>query len=229
MDSSLSESESFDPFPPVFVDGNGKDFKFIGRDWVFAKLTKHLNLNEWTCSKNVILFLGNIGTGKTQLLRQLVQTTEFRDQTLAYYECDENADDCCFVLELVKQLKTRIPYLKIPTYLELETEKEKQQNSKIDYSSNESLFNEIVDQEDDKFFRQRKASRTDNDIFWTHFLFPLIEHGLNRWENERFLVFIDSVDLKDEIFELIVRHLNLIPKYLFLILTARPKRQADLL
>lgn len=221
MDSSESES-SDDPFPPIF--SYEKDFKFLGRDWVFGKLTKHLNRNEWTCSKNVILFLGGIGTGKTTLLRQLVQIDEFRDQTLAYYECDENTDECGFVLELAKQLKQRITYLKVPTYLQLEKDK---QNFKTDYSSNESLFNE-TDQEDDKFFRQRKTG-TENDIFWNHFLFPLIEHSNNRWDDERFLLFIDSVDLKSDIYELILKHLHLLPKFLYLVLTVRPRRQPDLL
>lgn len=225
MDSSESElSEGGEiAFPPVFDRRESDSFKFLGRDWLFSKLTKHMN--GYTSHKNTILLLGGIGTGKTCLLRQLVQTSEFKNQTLAYYECDENSDDCSFVLQLVRQLKRRIPYLKVPSYLQLE--KDKQASSKGEYSSNESLFNEI-DQEDDRFFRQRKA-KTQSDIFWDYFLFPLIEHGLNRWEEERYLVLIDSVDLKTEIFELIVKHLHLIPKYLFLILSARPKRQADLL
>lgn len=222
-DSEPSESSNEIAFPPVF-GRESEGFKFLGRDWLFTKLTKHIN--GYTSRKNVILLLGGIGTGKTCLLRQLVQTAEFKSQTLAYYECDESSDDCSFVLQLVKQLKRRIPYLKVPSYLQLE--KDKQNATKGEYSSNESLFNEVIDQEDDRFFRQRKA-KTQSDIFWTHFLFPLIEHGLNRWEDERFLIFIDSVDLKTEIFELIVKHLHLIPKYLFLILSARPKRQADLL
>lgn len=229
MDSSESEpSESSNEiaFPPVFQGES--DFKFLGRDWIFSKLTKHIN--GYTSRKNVVLLLGGIGSGKTCLLRQLVQAGEFRHQTLAYYECDENSDDCSFVLQLVRQLKQRIPYLKVPSYLQLEKDKQNAAASKGgEYSSNESLFNEVIDQEDDRFFRQRKAKTPSSDIFWNHFLFPLIEHGLNRWEQERYLVFVDSADLNAEIFELIVRHLHLIPKYLFLILSARPKRQADLL
>ena len=222
MDSSESEpSESSNEiaFSPAFQS----DFKFLGRDWLFSRLSKHIN--GFTSRKNVILLLGGIGSGKTCLLRQLAQTGEFKSQTLAYYECDESSDDCSFVLQLVRQLKKRIPYLKVPSYLQLEKDK---QNTKGEYSSNESLFNVVVDQEDDRFFRQRKA-KTQSDIFWNHFLFPLIEHGLNRWEEDRYLVLIDSVDLKTEIFELIVKHLHLIPKYLFLVLSARPNRQADLL
>lgn len=224
-DSEPSESSNEIIFPPVFpCEAN---FKFLGRDWIFSKLTKHIN--GYTSRKQVVLLLGGIGSGKTCLLRQLVQTGEFAQQTLAYYECDEDSDDCSFVLRLVQQLKQRIPYLKVPSYLQLEKDKQAAAAKCGEYSSNESLFNEVIDQEDDRFFRQRKAKTPSSDIFWTHFLFPLIEHGLNRWEHERYLVFIDSVDLNAEIFELIVRHLHLIPKYLFLILTARPNRQADLL
>ena len=226
MDSSESEpSESSDPFPPIFKYEN--DFQFLGRDWLFSKLTKHVN--GYTSTKNIVLLLGNIGSGKTTILRQLVQTTEFKDQTLAYYECEDNdSDDCQMILELIKQLKRKIPYLKIPTYLQLEKDKQSSNlNLKENYSSsNDSLFNN--DQEDDKFFRQR-AARTQDDIFWNHFLFPLIEYGLNRWDNERFFLFIDSIDLNEEIFNLIIKHLDLIPKYLFLILTARPNRQSSLL
>lgn len=56
-----------------------------------------------------------------------------------------------------------------------------------------------------------------------------MEFGLNRWDNDKYLLFIDSVDLKNEIYELICKHLPLLPKFLYLVLTARPKRQSDLL
>lgn len=219
MDSSESDSNS-ESLP---LD-NEKDFKFLGREWLFLKLNRHLNEGLTGC-KNVILILGNISTGKTKVTRQLLQLSEFKNQTLAYYEVTEESDDCGFVLQLAKQLKKRIPYLNVPNYLQIEKDK---QNSK-DYSSNESLFNDHeVDQEDNKFFKKRKA-KTENDIFWTYFLFPLIEFGANRWENEKYLLIIDSVDLKTEIYELICKHLHFIPKFLYLILTARPKRQPDLL
>lgn len=218
MDSSESSeiSESNDLFP-----SNDPDFKFIGRDWLFSKLSKHLN-NVQISDKNVILLLGKKASGKTCLLRQLVQTDEFKNQTLAYYEEDEYSDDCSFVLELVKQLKKKIPYLKVPTYFQLEKDKQNYSTKCIDDSSNESLFK---DQEDDKFFKQKK---TKTDIFWNYVLFPLIEHGLNRWDNERYIIFIDSIDLKNEILDLIVKYFELIPKFLIFILTATPKRRSDL-
>ena len=70
---------------------------------------------------------------------------------------------------------------------------------------------------------QRAEAR--EDIFWRYVLEPIIDHGLNRWEDRCFLLLIDSIDIKRELCELISRHLLVLPNFLHVIVSARPGRR----
>lgn len=67
------------------------------------------------------------------------------------------------------------------------------------------------------------------DIFWRFVLEPVIDHGLNRWEDRCFFIIIDSVDLRRDIYELISRHLRILPNFIHLILSARFNRRKGLM
>jgi hypothetical protein len=79
------------------------------------------------------------------------------------------------------------------------------------------------------YSRNHRRHDIREDVFWRYVLEPIIDHGLNRWEDQCFLLLIDSIDEQPEICELLSRHLLLLPNYLHVIVTARPARRKGLL
>lgn len=72
---------------------------------------------------------------------------------------------------------------------------------------------------------QSRRHDVREDVFWRYVLEPIIDHGLNRWEDQCFLLLIDSIDDQPEICELLSRHLLLLPNFLHVIVTARSTRR----
>ncbi|RWS25067.1 Ankyrin repeat domain-containing protein 50-like protein [Leptotrombidium deliense] len=79
---------------------------FVGREWVFLKLMKTLDLRI-DCP-NTTVILGCPGAGKTVLLRKLLKTNKFRRSILAYYECTDISDVLHFLHHLESQIKEKI-------------------------------------------------------------------------------------------------------------------------
>ena len=66
---------------------------------------------------------------------------------------------------------------------------------------------------------------TTDDLFRQAVLFPLIEAKNIEKEVQRYLIVIDSIDTNGEVCQLIANHMHLLPKWVHLIVSARPKRR----
>lgn len=167
----------------VFVPFNS-EYDFVGREWVFAKIAKTLDIRA-PCP-NATVILGAIGSGKTLLLRQISQNHRLKDNILAHYECNEHNDVHHFIACLEGQIKSKINFV----------------NS---YDCNEE-------------------NDTSDQLFQQSVLFPLLESQLINTEEQRYVIVIDSIDMNIDICQLISNHIHLLPKWLHLIVSARPKR-----
>ncbi|RWS14623.1 ankyrin repeat domain containing protein 25-like protein [Dinothrombium tinctorium] len=79
---------------------------FVGREWVFLKLMKTLDLRV-DCP-NTTVILGCPGSGKTMLLRKLRKSSKFKHNILAYYECVESSDVIHFLNQIDLQIREKI-------------------------------------------------------------------------------------------------------------------------
>ena len=167
------------------------DQTFIGREWVFAKIEKTIDVRtQISANTSVTAIFGCAGSGKTVLLRKLTEIKKFEDFLLAFIECNENIDINYFIDSIETQIKDK---LQIENNL-----------------NNDSDDNEIL---------------TADDLFRKSVLFPLLEAKNVEKEVQRYLIVIDSIDTNAEICQLVANHIHLLPKWLHLIVSARPKRR----
>ncbi|CAG2159659.1 unnamed protein product [Oppiella nova] len=66
---------------------------------------------------------------------------------------------------------------------------------------------------------------TSDDLFRKSILFPLLEVKNKEREEFRHIIVIDSIDTNADICQLIADHMHLMPKWIHLIVSARPKRR----
>jgi ankyrin repeat protein len=162
---------------------------FIGREWVFAKIDKTLDIRNQVCiNSSVTAIFGCAGSGKTFLIKHMTQIQRFKDKLLAVFDCDEKTQTNHFIACIETQIKDKL-----------------------------NIENCINNQNDDEII-------TSDDIFRNSILFPLLE-AKNVSAEQRYIIVIDSIDTNGDICHLIANHIHLLPKWLHLIISARPKRR----
>lgn len=167
------------------------DQTFVGREWVFAKIEKTVDIRtQISANTSVTAIFGCAGSGKTVLLKKLIEIKKFKDFLLAFIECHQSFDINSFIESIELQIKDK---LQIENNL-----------------NNDSDDNEIL---------------TTDDLFRKSVLFPLLEAKNVEKEVQRYLIVIDSIDTNADICQLIANQMHLLPKWLHLIVSARPKRR----
>ncbi|XP_054160187.1 ankyrin repeat domain-containing protein 50-like [Oppia nitens] len=169
------------------------DQSYIGREWVFAKLEKTLDLrtqlNVNTC---VTAVFGCAGSGKTALFKQLIEIKKFKDYLLAFVECTQELNIKNFINSVESQMKDKL-------------------NNENNLSNNINTdVNEVL---------------TVDDLFQKCILFPLLEAKNMEKDQQRYIIVLDSIDTNADICQLISNHMHLLPKWLHIIISARPKRR----
>ncbi|XP_046912429.2 uncharacterized protein LOC124493394 [Dermatophagoides farinae] len=192
----------------------------IWRDWFFNKIEKILDISNGNNSigqqqqqqqqssqqqptiKNVTVIFGQAGSGKTFLIQLLSQTKRFQSRVLISFYCKFTSSTPNDFIDCFDQQIQQI-FSHVQKSSSLFTSRIIDTNNIANHSVN---------------FRENLLKLLNS------FSKDLTIVNKYQLQSKRYLLLIDSIDLRPDICDLVASNLHSLPNWLHVIITARPKR-----
>ncbi|KAH9497303.1 Ankyrin repeat domain-containing protein 50 [Dermatophagoides farinae] len=192
----------------------------IWRDWFFNKIEKILDISNGNNSigqqqqqqqqssqqqptiKNVTVIFGQAGSGKTFLIQLLSQTKRFQSRVLMSFYCKFTSSTPNDFIDCFDQQIQQI-FSHVQKSSSLATSRIIDTNNIANHSVN---------------FRENLLKLLNS------FSKDLTIVNKYQLQSKRYLLLIDSIDLRPDICDLVASNLHSLPNWLHVIITARPKR-----
>ena len=201
------------------------DDDIIWRDWFFNKIEKILDISNGNNSvgqhqqqqhnqpqsssqqqptiKNVTVIFGQAGSGKTFLMQLLSQTKRFQSRVLMSFFCKfTSSTPNDFIHYFDQQIQETFNV----------------QKSSLSSSSSKSPNNTNTITNYNVNFRENLLKLLNS------FAKDMTIVNKYQLQSKRYLLLIDSIDLRPDICDLVASNLYALPNWLHVIITARPKR-----